>query len=48
MANEIIEKCICGNELKITRNEGEEFKAVRCPNCNNEMRFKKSYDAYSN
>ena len=40
MTNEIMEKCICGNELKITWNEGEEFKAIRCPNCNNEMRFK--------
>lgn len=40
MTNEIIEKCLCGNDLKITWNKDEEFKAVRCPNCDNEMRFK--------
>lgn len=39
-SNVIIEKCMCGENLKITWNDGDQFKAVRCPNCNNEMKFK--------
>lgn len=35
-----IEKCLCGNELTIEWYDGEKFKMVRCPNCNNELKFK--------
>lgn len=36
----LVEKCICGNDLVLEWNEDEKFKMVRCPNCNNEMKFK--------
>lgn len=36
----IIEKCLCGNELSLEWNNNEKFKMVRCPNCNNEMKFR--------
>lgn len=34
------EKCLCGNNLEIIWNDNQKFQMVRCPKCNNEMKFK--------
>lgn len=36
----IIEKCLCGNDLSLDWGNDEKFKMVRCPKCNNEMKFR--------
>lgn len=38
--NTSVEKCMCGNELKINWESNEKFKMVRCSNCNAEMKFR--------
>lgn len=38
--NTVVEKCMCGNELKINWASDEKFKMVRCSNCNAEMKFR--------
>lgn len=37
--NTTTEQCLCGNTLKLTWSENQEFQVVRCPKCNNEMKF---------
>lgn len=34
------EKCLCGNILEIEWSKDQKFQMVRCPKCNNEMKFK--------
>ncbi len=36
----VIEKCMCGNELKINWKPDEKFQMVRCSNCNAEIKFR--------
>ncbi len=36
----MVEKCLCGNELSLEWNDNEKFKLIRCPKCNNEMKFR--------
>lgn len=38
--NKSFEKCLCGNTLELIWDENQKFKMIRCPNCNNEMKFK--------
>lgn len=34
------EKCLCGNTFELIWDENQKFQMVRCPQCNNEIKFK--------
>ena len=36
----ITEKCLCGYDFNLDWNLDEKIKVVKCPKCNNEMKFK--------